>query len=67
MIAEFRTHCGLSGDLQELLIAKSESGLQESVLIPRTGWFRHFWMRRAKKKLLNKLEVLTGSKHIEKV
>lgn len=67
MKATFRTYCGTAGDLQTLLIADSESGLSESVLVPRTGWFKHYRMQRAKKKLLKKLEVLTGKKHIEKL
>ena len=30
MKVTFRTYCGLAGDLQELLIAKSEIGIEES-------------------------------------
>ena len=61
----FRTYCGLAGDLQELLIAESESGLEESMLITRTGWLRHLRMRIAKKRLANRLELITGKRHIE--
>ena len=61
----FRTYCGLAGDLQELLIARSGIGREESELIRRVGWFRHYRMRKAKKRLLKKLELLTGKKHVE--
>ena len=65
MKVDFRTYCGLAGDLQELLTARSESGIEESKLIPRTGWFRHYHMKRAKKILLKRLELRTGKKHFE--
>lgn len=61
----FRTYCGLAGDLQELLIAKSEIGIEESTLITRVGWLRYYRMRIAKRKLLKRLELRTGRKHIE--
>lgn len=66
MRAEFRTYCGLAGDLQELLVAHSGSGIEVSEMIDRVGWFRHYKMRRAKKRLLKELELLTGKMHIEK-
>ena len=62
----FRTYCGLAGDLQELLIAETEEGLREDKLIPSTGIFRHYFMRRAKRKLLKRLEIKTGRLHSEK-
>lgn len=62
----FRTYCGLAGDLQELLIGRSDTGIEESELIYRTGWFRHYRMRITKKRLTKKLELLTGVKHVEK-
>jgi hypothetical protein len=65
MKAEFRTYCGEAGSLYESLIARSESGVEESTLIKRVGWFRHWRMRRAKKRLLRKLELLTGRVHYE--
>tara|TARA_B110000967_G_C18734428_1_gene484337 strand:- start:583 stop:780 length:198 start_codon:yes stop_codon:yes gene_type:complete len=65
MKVTFRTYCGLAGDLQELLIAKSETGIEESELIYRAGWFRHYRMKIAKKRLVKILELLTGSKHVE--
>jgi hypothetical protein len=65
MKVTFRTYCGLAGDFQELLIAKSEIGIEESELIYRVGWFRHYRMKRAKKRLVKILELLTGSKHVE--
>ena len=65
MKVNFRIYCGLAGDLQELLIAESETGISESELITRVGWFRHHRMRRAKKRLIKKLELRTGKKHQE--
>ena len=65
MKVTFNTYCGLAGDLQELLIARSESGEKESMLITRVGFFRYYKMRRAKRKLLRILELSTGKKHIE--
>ena len=65
MKVEFRTHCGLAGDLQELLIATSDTGVEVSTLIPRVGWFRLYRMRRAKRRLKRELELLTGKKHSE--
>lgn len=65
MKATFRTYCGLAGDLQELLVAESEQGIEVSRLIPRTGMFRYYRMKRAKKKLLKELELETGKKHTE--
>jgi len=66
MKVTFRTYCGLAGDLQELLIARSDDGIEESELIYRVGWFRYYRMRRAKKRLLKKLELRTGKKHQER-
>ena len=65
MKVTFRTYCGLAGDLQELLIAESETGIEARELIYRVGWFRHYRMKRAKKRLVKILELLTGSKHVE--
>ena len=62
---KFRTYCGLGGDLQELLIAETSDGYKESILISRVGWFRLFFMRRAKKKLINRLELLTARRYNE--
>ena len=65
MKVTFRTYCGLAGDLQELLIARSDTGIEESELIYRVGWFRHYRMRIAKNRLIKRLEFLTGKKHTE--
>lgn len=65
MKVTFRTYCGLAGDLQELIIARSDTGIEESELIYRVGWFRHYRMKRAKKRLMKRLELLTGKKHVE--
>lgn len=68
MEVKFRTYCGLAGDLQELLIGESETNLSESILIPRIGpsWYRLWRIRRAKRSILKKFEVLTGKRHYEK-
>ena len=63
MKVTFRTYCGLAGDLQELLIARSDTGIEVSQFIHRVGWFRHYRMRIAKKRLIKRLELLTGKKH----
>jgi len=65
MKVTFRTYCGIAGDLQELLIAKSDTGIEESELIHRVGWFRYFRMKKAKRRLLKRLELRTGKKHQE--
>lgn len=65
MKVTFRTYCGLAGDSQELLIATSENDIQESALIYRCGFLRYYRMKRAKKKLIKILELLTGQKHAE--
>jgi len=65
MKVTFKTYCGLAGDLQELLIARSDTGVEESELIDRVGCFRHYKMIRAKKRLMKRLELLTGKKHVE--
>jgi hypothetical protein len=65
MRVKFRTYCGLAGDLQELLVAKSDTGVEVSELISRVGYFRHYRMRRTKKRLIKRLELLTGKRHEE--
>lgn len=68
MKVQFRTYCGLAGDLQELLIGENIEGQSISILIPRVGpkWYRLWRMRKAKRSILNKLEILTGKRHYEK-
>lgn len=68
MVVEFRTYCGLAGDLQELLIGENETNLKRSILIPRIGpnWYRLWRMKLAKRSILNEFELLTGKKHYEK-
>lgn len=65
MKVTFRTYCGLAGDLQELLIARSDTRAEESELIYRVCWFKHYRMKIAKKRLMKRLELLTGKKHVE--
>lgn len=64
MKTEFRTYCGLAGDLQELLLATSEMNVTVSKLIPRIGWFKNYLKRKATRTLLKELELLTGQKHV---
>ena len=68
MVVEFRTYCGLAGDLQELLIGENETNLKRSILIPRIGpnWYRLWRMKLAKRSILKEFELLTGKKHYEK-
>lgn len=61
----FHTYCGLAGDLQELLTGENLNGRRHSLLIPRSGWFRYWKMRRAKKRILREFELETGEKHVE--
>jgi hypothetical protein len=61
----FRLYCGEAGDLQELLIAETDDGNKDSCLIYRVGIFRHFFLRRAKDKLIKRLELETGKKYTE--
>jgi hypothetical protein len=62
---EFRTYQGEAGDLQRLLIGKSSENIEASELYNSTGLFVLFRIRRAKKRICNRLEVITGKKHIE--
>jgi hypothetical protein len=52
MKINYRTYCGLAGDLQELLIAEIENN-KLSVLYTRSGIFKKFNYWLAKKKLTN--------------
>lgn len=63
----FHTYKGLAGDLQEMLVGRSECGQEKSRLIPATGSLRRRQrvMRRAKRKICRSLELLTGAKHEE--
>lgn len=73
MRVQFRTYCGLAGDLQEMLICevKHDGKILNRIdrLIPRVGpgWYRLWRMRRAKRSILNELEILTGEKHYEAI
>lgn len=61
----FHTYCGEAGDLQELLVARTEQGHHESELFFRYGLFANWNLRRAKHKLMKRIEILTGQKLIE--
>jgi hypothetical protein len=69
MNIKFRTYCGLAGDLQELLIGETDDGYSESKLIPRTGmaWYRLWRMRRAKRWIINRIELITGRQYHETI
>lgn len=73
MRIRFRTYCGLAGDLQEMLTCEVEHDgqivNQIDRLIPRVGprWYRLWRMRRAKRSILNELEILTGERHYEAI
>lgn len=69
MKINFRLYCGTAGDLQELLIGETEDGHVESKLIPRVGpvWWRLWRMRRAKRWIINRLELLTGKHYHETI
>lgn len=61
----FRFFCGEAGDLQHLLIAETNDGYSESILLSRVGLFRSLFLNRAKKKLVKQLELKTGRKYYE--
>ncbi len=73
MRGQFRTYCGEAGDLQEMLICevKHDGKILNRIdrLIPRVGpgWYRLWRMRRAKRSILNELEILTGERHYETI
>lgn len=69
MKVQFRTYRGLAGDLQELLIGENIEGQSKSILIPSVGprWYRLWRMRKAKRYILNELEILTGTRHHEAI
>lgn len=58
---QFRTYCGLSGDLQKLLIAEKD-GISTSVLYTRCGIFKTFNYWWAKRKLKNRLKYVEQSR-----
>lgn len=62
----FRFYCGEAGSLQHLLIAETVDGCRESILLSRVGWFRSFFLNRAKNKLKKRLELKTARKYYEK-
>ena len=65
MKVNFRLYCGLAGDLEQLLIAETEDDNQEHMLISRVGLFRNYFLNRAKRKLIRRLELKTGKKYTE--
>ena len=65
MRVKFYIYNGLAGDDHELLIGIDESGRKYSQLFNRSSYFKLFRLRRAKNKILNEIELLTGKKVIE--
>jgi hypothetical protein len=59
MQVTFRTYCGLAGDLQELLILETSTGIKLSRLYNRAS-FKSFNQKRAKRKLQRELKNLTA-------
>ncbi len=55
MEVTFRTYCGLAGDLQELLILETSTGIKLSRLYNR-AFFKTFNQNRAKRKLQRELK-----------
>jgi len=58
MEVTFRTYCGLAGDLEELLILETSTGIRLSRLYNR-AFFKNFNQKRAKRKLLREFRNLT--------
>ena len=54
-----RTYNGLAGDDHELLIADTEDGARFDTLFNRS-WFPLWSLRKAKKKLIKEIEIITG-------
>lgn len=60
MKVNFRQYQGLAGELDILLICESEEGHSESILYKNTGIFANWNLRRARNRLMKKMELLTG-------
>ncbi len=61
MKVSFRQYQGLAGELDIMLICESERGHKETRLYKNVGWFANWNLRRARKKLIKKMELLSGS------
>jgi len=64
-LVNFYSYCGSAGDLQEMLTAESSTGVEETILYTRGGYFEVYNVKRAKKKLLKRLKKKTGKTHYE--
>jgi len=42
----FRTYCGVAGDLQELLIGETSTGIEASRLYTRSTWYTKWRLSR---------------------
>ncbi len=65
MKVKFYTYCGEAGDLQGMIVAEIRGGIKFRRLFTRTGWFALWSLRRAKKKLMNQIELTTGQMPVE--
>ena len=64
-LVNFYSYNGMAGDLQELLVGVSSTGIRESTLYTRTGLFKNYCLKRAKKRLFKQLKKKTGLEHKE--
>jgi len=67
MEVTFRQYQGLAGELDILLICESNSGHSVSRLYRHTGIFANWNLKRARRKLMRKMELLTGSPVVIKI
>lgn len=61
MRAKFRQYQGLAGELDIMLILESEEGHRVDRLYKNTGIFAYWNLKRARRKLIKEMELLTGS------
>lgn len=63
VLVKFYSYCGMVGELEEMLIAESSTGVRETTLYTRVGMFSNYSTKRAKKRLLKRLRKRTGLEH----
>ena len=64
-LVNFYSYNGMAGDLHELLVGVSSTGIRESTLYTRTGLFKNYYLKRAKKRVFKQLKHKTGLEHQE--
>ena len=68
-LVNYYSYSGCSGDLQEMLVGVSSTGIKEYTLYTRVSLFGNYFanlsLKRAKKRLLKKLKKTTGKIHTE--